>query len=233
MSKTTLTGSYPNGYTLTGTSPPVTVTGTIMFGTSTAPSALYAQGPAAWTITNQGSILGATAAGIVLGAGGSISNSRYISGHFGVYVLSGSGSVTNNGTINAVNAGTTQSADQAIGILLSAGGYVNNRGQLNGQGVGIAVFGTSAAANVVNSGVINGAAYDGVYLQTGNVTNTAGGEFRLGHRGPPCRFGIEFRHDRRRGTRRSGVWRRRECLQSGKHRRHLGRCNKRRSRHRD
>ena len=174
----TISSTYANGYTLTGASQgvlnPVLVTGSIAIGSGTIPAALYAQGPNAWTVTNHGSITGGAVAGIELGMGGSVVNSQFLSGHLGIAVLGGPGGVTNSGTILAVNAGTSSSANQAIGILLSADGGVLNQtnGQIDGQGAGVDILGSTGT--VVNDGSIGGAAYDGVYLANGSVTNAAG-----------------------------------------------------------
>jgi T5SS/PEP-CTERM-associated repeat protein len=185
MSKT-LSATYANGYTLTGTSEgvldPVSVTGSIAIGSGLIPAALYAQGPDSWTVTNQGSITGGAVAGIVLAAGGTVVNNQagFLGGHFGVAIQGGPGSVTNSGTILAANAGTSATAYQAIGVLLSAGGGVLNQisSQITGRGAGVDILG--GTGTVVNAGTISGPAYDGVYLANGSVTNMSGAVIKGG-----------------------------------------------------
>ncbi len=180
MSKT-LTGTYGNGYTLSGASQgvlnPVTVTGSIDIGGGVIPGALYAQGPNAWTVTNQGSISGGLVAGIDLAAGGLVINAATgsLSGHLGIAIQGTLGGVTNSGTIRAVNAGSSATANQAIGIILTAGGSVSNQlnAQITGQGAGVDILG--GAGTVVNAGTISGPAYEGVYLDHGAVTNLSTG----------------------------------------------------------
>lgn len=180
MSKT-LSGTYSAGYLLHGadwtTLNPVTVTGSIDLGTSTLSGALYAQGPAPWTVTNQGEITGGTVAGIDLAAGGVVTNASpgVLNGMWGVYVNGGQGTVTNDGSITAVQVGAAPGSSNAVGILLAAGGTATNQadGHITG-GWAIAIEG--APGSVLNSGSLNGTSQSGVYLESGSVTNASGGQ---------------------------------------------------------
>jgi uncharacterized protein with beta-barrel porin domain len=151
------------------------------------------------TVTNYGTITGAGtgryAAGVFLGAGGSVTNQAttvvttlgtstiagVISGKYGVFVEGGVGTVTNAGTITGEvrlsDGGTVTNVGTIEGVFLIGGGSVTNQvttlgtnviaGVINGVLIGV------AAGTVTNAGTITGmGATTGVYLRAGgSVTN--------------------------------------------------------------
>ncbi len=147
---------------------------------------VYAQSAAA-TVVNAGHLVGgtttigtgasATGEGVYLGAGGTVTNQLggTITGYLGV---EGHTAIT---VLNAGSIGGNATGSGAVGVYLGAGGSVTNQsgGTITGY---YGVRATTAAANVVNAGVIAGnytSNYnnaDGVYLGAGgSVTNQAGG----------------------------------------------------------
>ncbi len=152
-------------------------TGTIA-GTSYG---LYATGVSA-TVTNLGSITAAGKAGIDLASGGSVANltsgaiAGYISGGYYGVVANGAATVTNQGTIRARTAFANQTFAFG-GVILGAGGSVNNSGTILSGSNGVRVAG--AAGTVVNSGTINSTkSYGGggaINLRGGgSITNSGG-----------------------------------------------------------
>ena len=149
----------------------------------------------AWTVTNNGTLIGGNIGVFLAGAGSSLTNTKSISGTTdnGVQLLDG-GTVINqvSGTIsgklqgikvgsasnqagNVTNAGTITGLDPSFsdGILLLSGGTVTNQagGTISGA-VGIEVF---AAGTVSNAGTITGNT-DAINLgKGGTVNNQAGG----------------------------------------------------------
>src|SRR3984957_16226326 len=139
-----------------------------------------------------GSGTGTTAIGVDLGAAGSVTNavSASIKGdHFGVYIVGGTGTVLNSGSIAAP-------ATNGLGVYLHSGGSVTNAASasITGGNFGVALYGggsvTNAAAasiksniavlifdgagTVANSGTITGSSGGGVFLLSGgSVTNAA------------------------------------------------------------
>jgi Hint domain len=170
----TISGDFSNGYDLMDIAQnPVTVIGTISFGTNTNFAALQGEAVAAWIVTNEGTIDGGTANGIDLLAGGSVTNdtSASIGGFFGVAIQDIAGSVLNSGTIFG-GAGSG-----AGGVLLTQGGSAANEagGQILSGGDGIGIerdVGSVDNAGVINAGSGN-AAID--LLAGGSATNEAGG----------------------------------------------------------
>jgi len=173
----TLSGLYANGYVLAlaqaSTLDPVTVTGTIQFGTTTLPSALYGQTGEFWTVTNAGSIAGSTGAGIELTSGGIVTNlaGATVTGLVGVSILGLSGSVVNAGAITAPGTSTL-----ATGVYLQLGGGIDNQagGLITGD---TAVYIYGGAGTVHNAGTIAASAQTGVFMISGGaVTNDAAGQ---------------------------------------------------------
>lgn len=170
MAGTIISGLYGVTVPLAGSaSNAVAATATLLAG-------VYLAGPNA-SLTNAGTIGGASEPAISIGSGGLISNlpGGLIGGAiFGVRASAPS-TVVNQGQILG-SAGQTSST----GIVLNAGGTVANMtgGTIAGQEAGIEAFGSYAAA-VVNAGTILGqgsAGSEGVHLQSGGaVTNQAGG----------------------------------------------------------
>jgi T5SS/PEP-CTERM-associated repeat protein len=112
--------------------------------------------------------------GGVLLAGGGVSNASgaVITGYFEGVAFTGSGTVTNSGTIHGTGTGS-------LGVVLTAGGSVSNgstgiTGTITAGRFGILSFGTTAAT-VTNRGLISGQTADGVDLGGGGtVTNLTG-----------------------------------------------------------
>jgi len=122
-------------------------------------------------VTNAGSITGtgASSDGVLLTAGGSVTNQAggtISGGQRGVDFSGAAGTVTNAGSIT----GTTLD-----GVSLHAGGSVTNQlgGAISGDRYGVYI--TGAAGTVTNAGSITGTNRFGVYLGGGSVTNQAGG----------------------------------------------------------
>jgi FG-GAP-like repeat len=119
-------------------------------------------------VTNYGTIeaSGSSGAGVRLLAGGDITNTSggYINGPAnGINVNGATGTVFNLGSIGN-------------GIYLTAGGYVNNQGNITGLVQAVAIG--HAVGTVVNSGAIdgNGTNSGGIYLTAGGgVTNAQSG----------------------------------------------------------
>ncbi len=170
---TTISNSYVNGITLNDTiDNPVTVTGTI-----TAPSgtALYGMGGPidggdgalyGWTVSNAGTIGGATGSGIQLGtdvnsvAGGVVTNTGIgvIYGYTGVAIY-GPGSVTNLSGGSITGTGVLSDA-----ILLTGGtGTIVNQGVLVGVTKGVE---EDLGGSVTNKsgGIITGTAQAGIQI---------------------------------------------------------------------
>src|ERR1700722_5940913 len=167
-----ISGNFPDGLDLDNPlTNPVTITGTIELGTSTLSGALQGETVAAWGIDNQGSVLGQTAVGVLLLAGGTVTNeaTAQISGAFAVEIQGTAGTVVNGGTLDAASGGS--------GVYLAQGGSVTNLagGQIQFGLDGVTARG--AAANVTNAGIINGGT-SGVAVDLfagGSVANAAGG----------------------------------------------------------
>ena len=141
----TIKGTYTiGGYSLVGTSFGVLnpVTVTGSIDAGTgSPAALYAEGPGGWTVTNSGTITGDLVNGIELASAG----------------------VVANGALGSVSG--------YYGILMNDGGGVTNQatGRISGQRLGVAFL--AGAGTLANDGTISGASKDGVYLDSGVVTN--------------------------------------------------------------
>jgi hypothetical protein len=130
-----------------------------------------------WTVVNSGSVSTAGfGAGIVLDAGGSVTNQAVgvVSGYTGI---SGAGAALT--VVNAGLIGGDTAASFAAGARLSDGGLLSNLagGTISGYR---AIYGTGAAVTVVNAGSIAGGAGYGSagieLLAGGTVTNLAGGQ---------------------------------------------------------
>jgi uncharacterized protein with beta-barrel porin domain len=121
------------------------------------------------TITNAGSIYGASNAALYLVAGGNVTNTSTGnittgSGLYGVK-LGGPGGVSNAGTITGLD----------FGVSIVGAGSVVNTGSISGASVG--VYLRSAAGTVTNAGNITtvGAGHAAQLSNGGTITNQAGG----------------------------------------------------------
>ena len=166
MSKT-ISGAYMNGYFLVpngfGGSDPfsLSVTGSIDIGAFPLAAALYAQGPSAWTVTNQGKITGGSKAGVELAKGGTITNQSggTISGNYGVILAGSTGSVSNTGLI---------SGNGQAGVLLNTGGYVYNQGTISGAS-GVTI--QQNTGTVVNAGFSSARVFGACMSEKSNAEN--------------------------------------------------------------
>ena len=136
-----------------------------------ASAAVYGAGGSG-AVVNSGSIAGNGFTGILLSAGGSVTNAAAASiagGHDGVYINVSAGTVVNSGRIAATRAGS-------YGVLLNAGGAVTNAAAASITGGFGGVFIFNSAGTVVNYGSIAGTRSGsyGVFLNGGgSVTNAA------------------------------------------------------------
>ncbi|MGA2290055.1 autotransporter outer membrane beta-barrel domain-containing protein, partial [Bradyrhizobium sp.] len=135
------------------------------------------------SVTNAGTITGTNFGGVVLGAGGSVSNQaggRIVSNGFGIGIYHGSGNVTNAGTITGgvglFSGGSVknQAGATIYGILVAAGsGTVTNAGAISRTNNHGAVA-LDDGGSVVNQtgGTISGRY--GVYIMNGGTVTNAG-----------------------------------------------------------
>jgi hypothetical protein len=137
------------------------------------------------TITNAGSIFGATGA-VTLGAGGTIGNTGLLhGGTTGVYLALG-GTLNNAGTIFGGQTGVAVNNNDALalvfnsgtiygvntGVTLDHGGYVSNLsgGTISGGTIGIEAGGT--LATLFNDGTVSGGATGVRFDEGGSIQNT-------------------------------------------------------------
>lgn len=151
MAGTTISGSYTVGLTLStpATQNPATISGTGRINvTATSGSALHGTKAAAWSVYNDGTVIG-PGYGVFLAAGGVVSNGStglITGGYRGVEIDGAPGTVGNAGSIGG---GKQQ------GVRLAGGGSVTN---------------------VAGGTITGGAGYASVYiLHGGTVDNASGG----------------------------------------------------------
>jgi len=165
---TVATGTLVNTGTLTSDLTVDTGAGFTNSGTFTDTSGLGVQLQSGATLTNQtGGVITGDRIGVTIADGGSVTNADAITGAMaGVYGLTSATVVKNSGTISAGASGS--------GVLLLAGGTVNNYagGTISGGSNGIY---SSGPATVTNAGSITSTGF-GVSLGAGGgVTNQTGG----------------------------------------------------------
>jgi Ca2+-binding RTX toxin-like protein len=165
--------NYPNGIQLTNTltQRPAFIAATATVDGGIGVHGLSQKGQAdynfSWSIDNFGVIKasGTSSSGIILDAGGFITNSRYVSGARYGALIRQSGTVTNSGTVVA-------SATGGNGVDLAGGGSVTNSrasALIESSGNGVSIAG--AAATVTNQGTIKST---GVGLYYGVVLSATG-----------------------------------------------------------
>ncbi len=168
-----MTGTTISSYTTTNlvltqaSQNPVTITATGTINTSGS-NAVYGSAGTAWSITNNGSLAGATG-GIELEGGGSVTNgsrsatTASISGYReGVLIQGGLGTVINDGAITGTATSVT-----SYGICLSSGGVV-----INGSS-GVTNASISSAAYTSYGVFISGAV--GTVTNHGTITSRYAG----------------------------------------------------------
>jgi hypothetical protein len=110
------------------------------------------------TVNNAGSIVGGNAAGVDIGGGGQVTNSKLVKGANGILV-SGAGTIINNASIDA-------SSGDAVAI--GHGGNVTNTAGQSIDGTAGGVIITGAAGTVTNSGTILASAASGIAVELGD-----------------------------------------------------------------
>ncbi len=170
----TITGSNPNGVTLTDPSEsPVTVTSAGSISSLPGGFALYGSPAVAWNLTNFGHITasGTVSTGVLLEKGGTVTNGEaggggYIAGgRQGISIAQAAGTVTNFGSVAGYAAGGT-------GIFLHAGGTLDNFGAITGYQNGADI--TGSTGTITNYGTIRAT---GTILTYGVVLNATAGNF--------------------------------------------------------
>ena len=144
-------------------------------GTLTAGGNAIVANTVAASVYNAGFITAASGAGVYLHGSGSVTNATggtITGGIFGVRVLNGTGTVDNDGIINATSIGPF--ANSVMGVNLRGGTLINQAaGTIAGYNDGAYV---GAGGGVTNQGTITATHGNGVYLTAGGVlTNTSGG----------------------------------------------------------
>jgi outer membrane autotransporter protein len=155
------------------------------------PDAVFGANGTAWTVTNQGTLLGSLRGVFSSGAGSALTNSGSITGaaDAGIELFAGgtvvnqvggtisgrlSGIKVSNGVGDITNAGTITGllSSASFGIDLVNGGTVTNQvgGTINGGGGGIVI--SSVAGTVTNAGTITGVAGGSSVIFGGTGTNT-------------------------------------------------------------
>lgn len=163
---TTISTTLTTGVTLSTQYTTITATGSI---SSAGTAAVYAPDGTNNTLVNAGQITDSNSAGfgVSLAAGGSVSNTGSIgSAGTGVYAKGAAATISNSGTISAVNQ---------VGVALLAGGSISNAAsaEISSDGLGIVVFGTGT---VTNLGTIASRYAYGIELQNvGTISNATGG----------------------------------------------------------
>ena len=151
----------------------------------------------AYTIVNHGEITATgTATGVTLQDGGIVANSTgaVISGHHGLYIEGGSGTVINVGTITGSAGGYTGfrlGTVRAYDLKLEGPGQITNKsgGEIGGNGpISGAVY--LQSGTITNAGTIKatGSGSIGVVLESGAIANIGTSALIAG-----SRYGIEFR----------------------------------------
>jgi hypothetical protein len=130
------------------------------------------------TVTNSGTIEGASGAGVLL-RGGTVANAgtaSLISGADGVDVANASGSVANDGTIAGTGADGVEFFDSSGGGGSSGGEVTNSAsGTISAPLDAVAFLGTDGlGGTVTNDGTLLGATYVGVYVASGRGVITNG-----------------------------------------------------------
>lgn len=162
---TTISTTLTSGVTLTTQYTTITATGSISYAGA---AAVYAPNGADNTLVNAGQITdsNSTGFGVSLAAGGYVSNAGSIgSAGTGVYAKGAAATVSNSGTISAVNE---------VGVALLDGGSISNAaaGEISSSGLGVVI---SGAGTVTNLGIIGGQFADGIELESGGTVSNATG----------------------------------------------------------
>lgn len=166
MAISQITGTIKTGVTLTSAvyANPVTITST---------GSLLGRGISAatnWTITNQGHISAPRGTGVILSAGGAMTNASggVIAAYGGIFVKGAAGTVVNGGQLVAYGH---------AGVNLRSGGSVTNLAGGSIYSGYAGVYGSSAgpAISVDNRGGLKGFRFGVVFRNGGDVTNAAGG----------------------------------------------------------
>ncbi len=185
-----LSGAYPGGYTLNSNYSGLVIESTASVGGAGVVATSRA------SIANDGVVASTTSFGILLYAGGTVTNGSetdkmaLISGKVGIHASGGPTTVTNYGTIVGFAGG-------AAGVGLFRGGLVTNGSStdttatISGH-VGVSV--QNARATVVNFGTIQGYGNECVLLEDGgSVINGSNADTTALIGGPNTAYGVNSR----------------------------------------
>ena len=180
---TIYTGSYLSGIVLSNpaTQNPATVTASGYVTNQTTAhngDAVYGTNAAAWNFTNLGTIkaTGATATGVHLKAGGSVTNRGVIeqsgTASFAIDIEGSAGTIVNYGIVQ--NIGTNAAIRLGAGGMITNGASGSSAALIESVAAGNAINISNAPGTVVNFGTVEiTGTGNAVYLNSGGVTNFA------------------------------------------------------------
>lgn len=166
MARSLITGTITTGVTLTSAAytDPVTIASAAHLSGHGVSAATF------WVVDNDGHISAGRGTGIVLTAGGSVTNGvgATIAAYGGVAAVKGAGNVLNEGVIVAYGH---------AGVSLRKGGSLTNAANASIYSGYAGVYGSlvGPAISVHNQGSLKGLRFGAVFRDGGDLTNAAGG----------------------------------------------------------